>query len=224
MWSEELKTAVVIPAYNEASSIAGVVRGVAPYGTPIVVEDHCTDGTGDIAESAGAVVVRHTVTKGYDGAIQSGFEQAAAMGKDLVATIDGDGQHDPALLSRILDPIQRGEADLVLGIRPSPARLAERLFDLYTKVRFGVPDILCGLKAYRMTLYHEHGCFDRYGSIGTSLALYGLRKKVSFTMVKIPIRPRIGKSRFGIHLGADYRIFRAMVLAILTDAKRGARG
>lgn len=218
-----MRTAVVIPAYNEASSIAEVVRGVAVHGTPIVVEDHCTDGTGDIAESAGAVVVRHKVNRGYDGAIQSGFEQAAAMGKDLVATIDGDGQHDPALLSKILKPIETGEVDMVLGIRPRPARFAESLFDFYTEIRFGVPDILCGMKAYRMTLYRECGYFDRYGSIGTSLALYGLRKKVPFTMVKIPIRPRMGSSRFGVYLGANYRIFRAMALAILTDARRGAR-
>jgi glycosyltransferase involved in cell wall biosynthesis len=217
-----MKTAIVIPAYNEESSIATVVEGVLPHGIPIVVDDRSSDKTAEIAEEAGAVVVRNAVRKGYDGSIQNGFERAASMKAEAVATIDGDGQHNPELLKDLLQPIHERSSFLVLGIRPKPARFSEHLFDLYTKIRFGVPDILCGMKAYRISLYHDYGCFDSCRSVGTELALHGLRRRLPFATVPVPILPRNGKSRFGVNMHAEYRILRAMILGILRDL-RGTR-
>ena len=216
-----LKTAVVIPAYNEANTIAGLVKTVLRWGVPIVVDDHSADGSGDVAEEAGAVVVRHPENRGYDGAIQSGFERAGYLGMEVVATMDADGQHSPDLLECLIRPIAGGDADMVLGIRSKAARPAERVFNLYTRARFGVSDILCGMKAYRMGLYYENGRFDGVGSIGTELALFGLRKGVPHVTVPVPIRPRVGSSRFGVRFGANYKILRAMMFALWADVRSG---
>lgn len=214
-----MKTAIVIPTYNEAETISGLVEKIRRWGTPIVVDDLSTDGSGDIAERAGAVVVRHSVNGGYDRAIQSGFEKADALGMELVATMDADGQHSPDLLGRFISPIENGEVEMVLGIRPRPARPSERLFNMYAWARFGVRDILCGMKAYGIELYRENGRFDGSGSIGTELALFGLRKQVGCITVPVPISPRWGSSRFGARFGANYRILRALMLGMWEDIR-----
>jgi glycosyltransferase involved in cell wall biosynthesis len=220
-----MKSAILIPAYNEATSIGHVVRAVSPFGVPIVVDDCSTDGTGEIAGEAGASVVRHQENRGYDGALQTGFEQAASMGVDLVVTFDADGQHGADTLERMLSPLRSGEADIVLGIRARSARFSEMLFSLYTNLRFGVRDILCGLKAYRMELFHEHGRFDGTRSIGTELALFALREGYLHATVPVAIYPRAsGSARFGRLMQANLRILRAMLLAIASDLTCLVRG
>ncbi|MBM3506217.1 MAG: glycosyltransferase family 2 protein [Alphaproteobacteria bacterium] len=206
--------AIIIPAHNEERTVAAVVRAVAPHGAAIVVDDGSADRTAEFAEAAGARVVHHARNRGYDDALQSGFEEAARIGADAAVTFDADGQHDAAILGRVLAPIATGQADLVIGVRPKAARISERLFNRYTRARFAVPDILCGLKAYRMTLFHSHGRFGADGSIGTELALASLARGARFQLVAVPIAPRVGKSRFGSALWANWRILKALLRAV----------
>jgi len=212
-----LKTAIIIPAYNESATIARVVEDVRPYGTPVVVDDASSDGTAELAAASGAEVVRHARNRGYDGALQSGFERAAALGAEIAVSFDADGQHDVTGLSRMLALFESNEADLVIGVRPQPARFSEALFNLYTRLRFGVSDILCGLKGYRMSLYHTHGRFDGTRSIGTELALAALRGGVLSTTVAVAIHPRQGQPRFGTSLCTNWRILRALLRALGAD-------
>lgn len=208
----------IIPAFNEAATIARVVAGLAPFGTVVVVDDGSGDATGAAAAAAGAEVVRLDPNRGYEGALEAGFARAAALGADVVVTFDGDGQFDPSVVAMMLGPIAEGRAALVLGVRARPARLSELLFGLYTRLRFGVPDILCGVKAYAMDLYRRHGRFDSGGSVGTELALAGLRRGAAFAMVPVAVTPRAGGgSRFGSDLRAELRILRAMARAIGAD-------
>ena len=200
----------MIPAWNEAATIGRVVRSVKPGRTVIVVNDCSDDDTAALAEAAGAVIVNHAANLGYDGALQSGFEKADELGMDIVVTFDADGQHDAAILDKIIAPLQHDQADIVIGIRPRPARLGEALFGLYTRLRYGVNDILCGLKGYRMNLYKRHGHFDSYGSIGTELALAALAGGARVAIVPVPIHARRDRPRFGQGIKANGRILRAM--------------
>jgi len=213
-----VKTAILIPAWNEAATIARVVREVAAFGTPLVVDDGSSDDTGQLARAAGAIVVRHARNTGYDGALQSGFVEADRRGMEAVVTFDADGQHTAETLGRVVQLLEGEGRDLVLGLRAEPARFAERLFSLYTRWRFGIGDILCGLKGYRMTLFKRHGRFDGTRSIGTELALFALRSNASYAVVQVPIRPReSGKTRFGSVIRGNARILRAMLLAVVAD-------
>ena len=212
-----MRAAIVIPALNEVQSVGRVVAAVRAHGAPLVVDDGSTDGTGEAAVAAGAELVRHAANRGYDAALQSGFERAAALGMEAVVTFDADGQHDPGILGDFLRPLESGEAELVLGVRPRPARTSEWAFSLYTRFRYDAPDILCGLKGYSMTLYRAHGRFDGTRSIGTELALAALRRGVATKYVRVPIHPRRGAPRFGSSLRANARILRAMLLAVRAD-------
>lgn len=211
-----MKIAVIVPAHNEAKTIARVVREAsAKVPVVIVVDDGSTDSTGDLAREAGAEVVVNTPGRGYDGALQRGFEHAASLGVDIAITMDADGQHDPELLPQFITPLSTGSVDLVVGVRPHAARWAEAVFGAYTRFFFGIGDILCGMKGYNMNLYKAHGCFDSTQSVGTELALWALRSKYRFATVDVPIQQREDESRFGGRLRGNLKIFKAFMRSFL---------
>lgn len=214
-----MKVAIVIPAFNEAESIAAVVTAVRAYGTPVVVDDGSSDDTGERALAAGAVVVRQHPNRGYDAALARGFEKAAEIGADVIVTTDADGQLDTTAIPVALDKMN--DADLVLGVRQTPpARWAERLFNRYTQVRFGVPDILCGMKAFRVDQWYAESARMAEQSVYTALALSLLRRGKLLALVPVGVRPRDGISRFGASWRGEWRILRAFALAIREDIVR----
>ena len=212
---ERSKIGVVIPAYNEEQSIAKIIEGINPLGVSIVVNDGSTDRSQEIAENLGAVIVNHKVNRGYDCALDSGFKKAAELNCNFVITIDADGQHDPALLSEFIEAYEKG-ADLVLGIRDRKQRFSEYTFAWVTNFLYGIKDPLCGMKGYRIEVYQQLGHFDSYGSIGTELALFGVRSKYSFSQINISTRDRVGIPRFGKLIYANYLILRAMFMSFVS--------
>jgi glycosyltransferase involved in cell wall biosynthesis len=114
------KRIAIVPALNEAASISRVIeeiRSAEPDFEILVVDDGSDDGTGALAEAAGARVCRLSFNLGIGGAVQTGYRYALANGFDIAVQIDGDGQHDPRELGAILGPLLAGEADLVIGSR-----------------------------------------------------------------------------------------------------------
>jgi glycosyltransferase involved in cell wall biosynthesis len=114
------RTVAVVPAYDEEGAIAGVVEGIRAFDPSIdvvVVDDGSTDSTAAVAVSAGAAVVRLPFNLGIGGAVQTGFRYALEHGYEVAVRLDGDGQHDPAELPKLLAPLERGEADVVTGSR-----------------------------------------------------------------------------------------------------------
>lgn len=115
---------VVIPAKNEAPTIGQVVRALAELGVleVLVIDDASTDGTGEVAEQAGARVIRHSACLGNGAAVKSGARQATGR---FLALMDADGQHDPRDLSRLVRRARSG-LHLVIGTRTATAH-ASRL-------------------------------------------------------------------------------------------------
>lgn len=111
---------VIIPAYNEAANIYRVVseiRALHPYLNLCVVNDGSQDCTAQKARQAGAEVIDLPFNLGYGAAVQTGLQWALKAGYSACLLMDGDGQHDPACISNLLDPTLNGEADLALGSR-----------------------------------------------------------------------------------------------------------
>jgi glycosyltransferase involved in cell wall biosynthesis len=116
----DVKTFVVvgIPALNEEKAIAAIVLQSQSCADKVVVcDDGSTDLTATIAERLGAVVIRHEQNLGYGAAIQSIFRVAKKLNADVLVTLDGDGQHDPSEIPKIVRPIVEGDADIVVGSR-----------------------------------------------------------------------------------------------------------
>ena len=107
-----------IPAFKEEASIAKViVKALRHVDKVIVCDDGSPDMTAEIAERLGAEVIRHERNMGYGAALASLFKRAREMDADVMVTLDGDGQHDPDDIPRLVEPILNGEADMVIGSR-----------------------------------------------------------------------------------------------------------
>ena len=109
---------VCIPAYNEADSIASIVENCKIYANHvIVIDDGSLDNTSDIARRAGAKVVRNGRNIGKGGALKRGLSECIKYEPRVVLTLDADGQHDPHEIPDASEPIDDGQADIVIGSR-----------------------------------------------------------------------------------------------------------
>lgn len=108
----------LIPAFNEAATIAAVVTGVRPHvQAVVVVDDGSSDDTAARAEAAGARVIRHLQNRGKGHAVRSGLAQILAQPYSHVLLMDGNGQHRPEDVPKLLEAARTGDADLVVGAR-----------------------------------------------------------------------------------------------------------
>lgn len=153
-----MRTAAIIPAWNEERAIAGVVSEAAKYvDMVIVVDDGSTDRTAACARAAGAIIVSHALNCGPGAATMTGICAARRLMLDAVVTIDADGQHNPNDIPRLLQPIQEDKADVVIGTRfrghknavPMIRRIFNGLGNIFTYIVTGkyVSDSQSGLKA-----------------------------------------------------------------------------
>ena len=109
---------VAIPAHNEDRFIGSLVLKLrAQDYSVVVVDDGSTDTTASVAEAAGATVIGHQWNRGKAAAVQTAFEYARSEGTDVLVLLDGDSQHDPGDVERVVLPIVNGEADMVIGSR-----------------------------------------------------------------------------------------------------------
>tara|TARA_B100001248_G_C27368462_1_gene450356 strand:- start:666 stop:1607 length:942 start_codon:yes stop_codon:yes gene_type:complete len=107
-----------MPMYNEEETIGTVVTMAQKYVDAVIcVDDGSSDSSARIAESCGAIVVRHRVNRGYGGALKSLFEKAKEIGADALVILDSDGQHDARDIPKLLQPIINGSEDFVIGSR-----------------------------------------------------------------------------------------------------------
>jgi glycosyltransferase involved in cell wall biosynthesis len=116
----ELKRCAIVPALNEEGSIVSVIEGIRAFDSGfeiVVVADGSTDRTPQMAEAAGATVLRLPFNLGIGGAVQTGFRYAYENGFQLAVRLDGDAQHDPQELPSILAPVLADEADICVGSR-----------------------------------------------------------------------------------------------------------
>ncbi len=110
----------IVPALNEERTVGRIIdelRAFDPGLDVVVVDDGSVDGTAQAARAKGARVLCLPFNLGIGGAVQTGFRFAFENDYDVVVRVDGDGQHDPAQLSRVLEPVLRGEADIAVGSR-----------------------------------------------------------------------------------------------------------
>src|ERR1700691_5460895 len=113
-----MRICAIVPAFNEASQIAKVVRGAIQHVDEVVViDDGSDDGTDKLARDAGATCLRLPGNRGKASALRAGIEFAAARGFTHVLTLDGDGQHRPEDIPLLIQAAVRTGADMVIGTR-----------------------------------------------------------------------------------------------------------
>ena len=116
----ELRRVAIVPALNEEHTVPRVIdelRAFDPGLDVVVIDDGSSDRTAEVAAAKGATVLRLPYNLGIGGSVQTGFRFAYERGYDLAVRVDGDGQHDPSQLGRIVGPVLDGDADIVVGSR-----------------------------------------------------------------------------------------------------------
>jgi hypothetical protein len=152
----------VIPAYNEATNLPAVLRAIdeLPLAdvTTVVVDDGSRDRTAEIAAAHGATVVRHEGNRGLGAALRTGLAVSRDLRPRAVVYLDADGEYDARDALRLLQPIERGEADYVLGSRfrgdvrgmTRPRRIANAAFSALLSLLCGrwISDGQTGIRAF----------------------------------------------------------------------------
>lgn len=197
-----MKASVVMPAKNEAATVATVVSVIKvryPDFEVIVVDDGSTDRTAELASEAGAKVVSHPYSKGNGAAIKSGAR--AAVG-EVIVFMDADGQHDPEDIARLLAEIEAGY-DLVVGARQQGSQasvgrgLANGFYNRLATYMTGhrVEDLTSGFRAVRASKFREFLYLLPNGfSYPTTSTMAFFRAGYSVTYVPIHAAQRVGKS------------------------------
>jgi glycosyltransferase involved in cell wall biosynthesis len=114
------KILVIIPAFNEEGSVGKVVEEVKnhfPQIDALVVNDGSTDLTSEIAKSKGAIVLDLPFNLGIGGAMQAGYKYAYEKGYEIAIQVDGDGQHEPSEIPKLLRALDEGNVDAAMGSR-----------------------------------------------------------------------------------------------------------
>lgn len=154
-----MKIIVIIPAFNEQAAIGEVVERSLRYADDVlVIDDGSADDTSEIAEKAGASILKHPTNFGKGVSLRDAFAQVE--GYDIVVTIDGDGQHNPDEIPDLIKPICEGRADFVNGSRylngfdentPAYRRVGQTVLDIATNVTAGtkLTDSQSGFRAFK---------------------------------------------------------------------------
>jgi glycosyltransferase involved in cell wall biosynthesis len=191
--------AVVIPALDEAAVIGGVVARVPRdlVDEVIVVDNGSRDATARVAAAAGARVVTEP-RRGYGAACWAGV-RALPDGTDVAVFLDGDGSQRPEELARVLDPVRRGDADLVLGARtlaaghPAHAALGTRLVAGFIAWRYGVRiSDVPPFRAVRVPLLRRLDMRDRAFGWPVEMVVKAAALGARIVEVRVSHEPRLG--------------------------------
>jgi glycosyltransferase involved in cell wall biosynthesis len=153
------KIIAAIPCFNEERCIGSVVLRTKKFvNSVVVIDDGSSDATADVAAEAGATVYQHDRNRGYGSAVRNALLKGRELGADVLVILDGDGQHDPRDVPKVVKPLLDGEADVVIGSRflgeanraPFYRRLGQRILTTITNAGSGqrISDSQSGFRAY----------------------------------------------------------------------------
>ncbi len=192
------KVAIGLPALNEEKNIASVILQLKKkYELIIVCDDGSSDLTAAIAEKMGAIVVKHEKNLGYGGAIRSLFSKACELECDIFVTFDSDGQHVVSEIENIIEPIQKNEADIVIGSRflgstkdlPKYRKIGIKTITGLTNTLTGanITDAQSGFRAYSKNVLNEISPTESGMGISTEILIKSSKKQMRISEIPITI-------------------------------------
>lgn len=191
----------VIPAYNEERFIGSVVLQTQKWADQVcVVDDGSLDTTAEIAEAAGAIVIRHEQNQGKGAALNTGLSYAQQLDPEIVVTLDADGQHLPEEMNAVAAPIIDGKADIVVGSRyiekrskvPFHRILGHLFFNYVTGSASGVhlSDSQSGFRAFSNRAFKSIRFRSNSFSVESEMQFQAFEKNLKMMEVPITIQYR----------------------------------
>jgi glycosyltransferase involved in cell wall biosynthesis len=215
---------VVVPAYNEADVIAGVISRVRVHGYRIVcVDDGSSDDIANVAAACGSDVLVHPFNLGQGAALQTGIEYALLQDADHVCTLDADGQHDADDLPRLLAALDEHGADFAVGSRflgnavdmPAGRRALLRAATLFTRLTTGLPltDTHNGIRA--MTRRAAELIQLRQERMAHASEILMQIRKCGLAMIEVPVT--VSYTAYSLRKGQTF----SSALRVLADLAAG---
>jgi glycosyltransferase involved in cell wall biosynthesis len=206
-----MKVCCIIPAYEESRAIHQVVTIAQKYSDlVVVVDDGSTDGTGQIAQDAGATVLRHHQNRGKGAALRTGFVYAVKHQYDVIITLDGDLQHNPHSIPRFVTQLKRG-FDIIVGSRyatqsekmPFARKLSNLITTKALRIFFKIPvtDSQSGYRAFRRTVLERIPVRDDGFAAETEMLIDAQR--AGFVISEVPIATNYGDEESKIKARRD---------------------
>lgn len=242
----QAKVVAVIPSLNTASTIHEVVSKAKKYvNQVIVIDDGSHDGTAEAARAAGALVKSHSTNRGYGEAIKSCFQAAQASGADVFVILDGDRQHNPDEIPRLVNPVLNQEADVVIGSRflqseesmsAEPQTMIPKYRAFGIKVitflwNFGsatkVSDAQSGFRAYSENAFQYLPLSER--GMGVSIETLEKARRKGAVIKEVPISCFYAQSTLNLRaishgIGVALSTVRIRLMNSLRSLIRGSRG
>ena len=193
-----MKITIGIPAYNEENNIADIITELRKTTDSIIVcDDGSSDRTGDISRNLGAIVIRHDKNRGYGAAINTIFQHAVEIESDILVTFDADGQHRIEDIPKLLMPIEKNNADIVIGSRflkkqgdiPSYRKMGIKVITEITSASINqkLTDAQSGLRAYSKRVLAEISPSEMGMGISTEILIKASSKDLKISEVPITI-------------------------------------
>ena len=217
-----MRTLALIPCYNEETAVADVVRGCLrhPDGA-LVVDDGSSDATASRARQAGAVVIRHPENRGKGVALNAGYDYAVREGYDAVITLDGDGQHDPSEIPKLLQAAAAPDVHIVLGCRmgdvedmPAIRRWTNRTTSRFVSWLSGqeIRDSQTGFRLIKRDVLEAVRCVTRNYDAEPEILIKAGRK--GFRVAEVPVATIYHGGKSSIHPVLDtWRFIRLVAVS-----------
>ena len=193
-----MNTIVGIPAYNEEKNIAVIITRLKKITDKIIVcDDGSSDLTSKIAEELGAIVIKHEKNLGYGAAIRSIFLKAKNLDCEILVTFDADGQHRVEDINKVINPINNGKSDIVIGSRflddsekeiPSYRKVGIKVITKITNasIKKQLTDSQSGFRAYSKKVLDELTPLELGMGISTEILIKASSK--NFRISEVPIK------------------------------------
>lgn len=232
------RVVALVPAFNESGAIGTVVdeiREFDPALDVVVVDDASSDDTAAVAEAHGATVLRLPFNVGIGGAVQTGFRYALERGYDYAVRLDGDGQHDAREITKLLEPVERGEANLVIGSRfvdargsyrpPFGRRIGIRVFARLVSLLGGqrVTDTTSGFLALDRVGIELFAAEYPHDYPEVEATLVALRSGLRLAQVQVEMRERETGSSSITFVRSLYYMVKVMLALLVSSLRRYPR-
>lgn len=186
-----------IPAYNEEKIIENIIKRCKLFVDEVIVcDDGSDDQTSEVSKKAGAIVIKHAHNQGKGNAMKSLFKYAKTIGADIMVTIDGDGQFLPEEIPKIMNPISKDNADIVIGYRfdnnkemPSYRKIGNKMLDKFTNLASELPfrDTQGGFRGYSKKAINTINITTNGFGVDSEILIDASKKKLKIVEERITV-------------------------------------
>lgn len=193
-----MTSVAIIPAFNEEFTIASLCLLTGKYvDKVIVVDDGSSDNTSELAGITGAEVYKLSHNQGKAAAVMKGLHEAISINPDVIVMIDADGQHNPAQIPLLIEPVLNGDADFVIGSRflentnivPKFRRIGQVLLDHTIHSKQKMTDTQSGFRSFGKASYNHLQMINSYG-YNIELDMIEYLQKQNLKIMEVPIQVR----------------------------------